>query len=71
VASNTTVEGVGWVRPARSAVALLRDAWLFFGLVLLLAIIVVVLKPASVLDRLAGTTLVDHLVSIIEMIAEL
>lgn len=50
---------------------LLRDAWLFFMVVLLLVVVVFVLKPARILDRLAGTRLTDRLVSIIEMVAEL
>jgi hypothetical protein len=50
---------------------LLRDAWLFFMLLLLLAVVVFVLKPARILDRLAGTRLIDRLVSVIEMVAEL
>lgn len=49
----------------------LRDAWLFFMLVLLLAFVVLVLKPVRILDRLAGTRLIDRLVSFIEMVAEL
>ena len=49
----------------------LRDAWLFLMLFVLLAVVVLVLKPARLLDRLAGTRLMERLVSIIEMVAEL
>jgi uncharacterized membrane protein len=50
---------------------LLRDAWLFFALLLLLVVIVCILKPVRIFDRLAGTRMVDRLVSIIELIGEL
>lgn len=49
----------------------LRDAWLFFMLLLLLAVVVFVLKPARLLDRFLGTRLTGRLVAIIEMVAEL
>jgi len=50
---------------------LLRDAWRFFLLLLLLAVVVFVLKPAWVLDRLVGIRLTGRLVSLIELVAEL
>lgn len=49
----------------------LRDAWLFFMMFVLLAVVVFVLKPARLVDRLAGTRLIDRLVRLIEMVAEL
>lgn len=64
-------EGAGWAHGRGAAMGLLRDAWLAFMLLLLVAVVVFVLKPARILDRLAGTRLIDRLVSIIEMVAEL
>lgn len=49
----------------------LRDAWLFLMLLLLLAFVALVLKPARIVDRLAGTRLTERLVSFVEMVAEL
>jgi len=54
-----------------AAMGVLRDAWLFFMLLVLLAVVVFVLKPARLLDRFWGTRLIERLVSLIERVAEL
>jgi len=64
-------QGAGRAHGGTKPMGLLRDAWLFFMLLLLLAVVVFVLKPARLLDRFLGTRLTGRLVSIIEMVAEL
>jgi len=68
---NAISAGAGWTHGWGAAMGLLRDAWFAFMLLLLLVVVVFVLKPARILDRLAGTRLIERLVSIIEMVAEL
>ncbi len=64
-------EGAPWAQGSGVGIGVLRDAWLFFLLLLLLTVVVFVLKPVQLLDRLLGTRLTDRLVSLIEMVAEL
>lgn len=52
-------------------IRVLRDAWLFLMLLLLLTVVLLVLKPVQLLDRLLGTRLTDRMISIIEVVAEL
>jgi hypothetical protein len=57
---------------ARGALARgwLRDAVMFFLLLVLLLALAALLKPVQVLDRWLGTRLLDPLVDLIERIAE-
>jgi hypothetical protein len=57
--------------PRGAAYGVLRDAWLFVMLLLLVAVAVFVLKPARLLDRFLGTRLVEPLVRLVEWVAEL
>jgi len=53
------------------ALGVLRDAWLFLGVILLVIASVVVLRPARFVDRVFGTRTLERLVHLIERLGEI
>jgi hypothetical protein len=51
-------------------VGILRDAWNFFTMFLLLAAVIFIFKPVRFIDRMLGTRVFERLLPIIEAIAE-
>ncbi|MBI3070949.1 MAG: hypothetical protein HYY84_02365 [Deltaproteobacteria bacterium] len=53
------------------ATALLRDAWVFFTLLVLLVTVFVFLWPLQIIDRVTGTRMVARLIGVIERVGDI